>query len=216
MAVMEQPEVDWGGRLPLLGPDDMDDDQRRLAERLRATTAPWAQRSGFAAESSDGRLIGPFNVFLQSPELARGFGRWTAAESEHTTLTPELREIVILTVGAIWNSDYEVYAHVAVARSLGIAEEVIDTIRSGESAAGVLGDEQAAVHAFTRELAGLRRVGARTYGRAVEVLGQRTVVDLVHLIGLYLSVSAMLNAFAVPAPEIPPEPGEHEAGGAAR
>jgi 4-carboxymuconolactone decarboxylase len=39
---------------------------------------------------------------------------------------------------------------------------------------------------------------------------------MVHLIGLYLGVSAMLNAFAVPAPEIPPAPGEHEDGGAGR
>lgn len=203
---MEQPDTDWGGRLPLLDQADMDDDQRRLDERLRSTTASWAQRAGFAAESDDGRLIGPFNALLHSPGLAAGYGRYLAAESEHTTLTPLQREVVILTVGTAWQADYEVYAHVAVARSLRLREEVIDTIRAGEEGAGVMADDEAAVYAFTRELAGRRRVGARTYARAVDVLGQRAVVDMVHLIGIYLTTSAILNAFAVPAPDIPPAP----------
>lgn len=203
---MEQQDTDGGGRLALIDPADMDDDQRRLDERLRETTAAWASRAGFAAESADGRLIGPFNVLLHSPGIARGFGAYIAAEAEHTTLSPTLREVVILTVGTVWHAEYEVYAHVAVARSVGLREEVIDTIRADEDARGVMAEDEAVVHAFTRELAGLRRVAARTYARAVEVLGQRAVVDMVHLIGLYLTTSAILNAFAVPAPDIPPAP----------
>lgn len=203
---MEHPDTDWGGRLPLLGPDALDPAQRDHDRRLRETGVPWAERSGFMARSRDDRLIGPFNAFLHSPEIARGFGRYTAAETEHTGLSPTLREVVILTVGSIWQADYEIYAHVAVARSIGLREEVVDTIRAGEDPGGVMTDEEAAVYRFTRELVGMRRVGARTYGRAVELLGTRTVVDLVHLAGQYMTVSALLNAFTVPAPEIPPAP----------
>jgi 4-carboxymuconolactone decarboxylase len=33
------------------------------------------------------------------------------------------------------------------------------------------------------------------------VFGQRGVIDMVHLIGIYLATSALLNAFEIPAPD---------------
>ena len=39
---------------------------------------------------------------------------------------------------------------------------------------------------------------------ALDAFGRDGVLDIVHLVGMYLATSALLNAFRVPAPEIPP------------
>ena len=42
-----------------------------------------------------------------------------------------------------------------------------------------------------------------TYAAAQEAFGRDGVLDMVHLTGMYLATSALLNAFEVPAPPIP-------------
>lgn len=194
--------TDWGGRLPLLDPDQLRDDQRERYDGIVQNSVPWAERAGFRAQLDDGHLIGPFNGFLHAPGLSQGYGRWIAAEGRNTTLSAELREVVILSVGVAWEAAYEIYAHVAVARSVGLDEAVIDGIRRGATTDAFTA-EQAAAHDYSRSLAGSRRVDDATYRRAVDVLGQQTVVDMTHLVAIYLATSALLNAFEVPAPEIP-------------
>ena len=48
-----------------------------------------------------------------------------------------------------------------------------------------------------------RAVDDATYRTALEAFGQDGVLDMVHLIGMYLATSAVLNAFEIPAPPIP-------------
>jgi 4-carboxymuconolactone decarboxylase len=45
------------------------------------------------------------------------------------------------------------------------------------------------------------RVAAETYARAEQALGRRGLVDMVLLIGLYLTTCSIINAFEVPAPQ---------------
>ena len=44
------------------------------------------------------------------------------------------------------------------------------------------------------------RVDDETYAAAEQAFGRDGVLDMVHLIGMYLATSALLNAFEVPAP----------------
>ena len=38
---------------------------------------------------------------------------WVDAFDEYSKLSPEVRQVVILTVGTYWNAAYELYAHTA-------------------------------------------------------------------------------------------------------
>ncbi len=197
----EHPPADaknWGGRLPRNESLDLDDDQRAAAEELRERTVPWSESSGFAGTDDQGGLIGPFNVFTLRPGPGRAFGRWVAKDRRDSSLSAPIREVVILTVGTAWDAAYEIYAHVAVARSVGLSETVIDGIRTG-SIEGFTGDELAA-HRFTDQLVRTHRVDDEAYAAAEQAFGRDGVLDMVHLIGMYLATSAMLNAFEVPAP----------------
>ena len=59
---------------------------------------------------------------------------------------------------------------------------------------------ETAVHRFTAELVDDRSVSDDTYQLALDAVGQTGVLDMVNLIGLYLAISALLNAFQIPAP----------------
>jgi 4-carboxymuconolactone decarboxylase len=188
----------WGGRLPLLAAVDLTEPQQALRGQLQPALN-WAAESGFSATTDDGCLIGPFNVFLHAPEIAQGYNSWVDAERAHTSLAPNVREIVILTVGAEWDAAYETYAHTAVARSVGVSEAIIDAVRAGTSTDDFTAAQRAA-HSFTYALVRTKTVDPGTYQLAETAFGRRGVIDLVHLIGIYLATSALLNAFDVPAP----------------
>jgi 4-carboxymuconolactone decarboxylase len=193
-------EEHLGGRLPLIDPSQLDPDQQQFLDYLNESKLPWAEKSGFQSRLPEGRLIGPFDVFLFSPQMARAFNAWVDAESAHTSLAEDVRQVVILTVGVAWRADYEVYAHLAVARAAGVAEETLADIQGGrvpESASEPI----RTAWRFTRQLVETRVVDDGLYREAKTTFGEKALVDMINLIGLYLATSALLNAFAVPSPE---------------
>ena len=111
----------FGGRTALLEPEALTAPQRKLYDYIDAHMVPWAEKSGFQAKLADGRLIGPFNPVLLSPEIGQAFLDLQGAEGRSTSLSPRVREVVILTVGAVWRCDYERYAHAAVAKAAGLS-----------------------------------------------------------------------------------------------
>jgi 4-carboxymuconolactone decarboxylase len=122
------------------------------------------------------------------------------ADSAHTTLDKQTHEIVILTVGAVWQSPYELYAHSAVARKVGVSEAVIHGLCRGETPAE-LTPGQLVAHRFARQLTLEYRVDDQLYREAEAQFGAATLVDLVYLVGLYLLTCALLNAFEIPKPQ---------------
>lgn len=107
--------------------------------------------------------------------------------------------MVILAVGAVWKSDYELYAHSAAGRKAGLSENAIRTLATG-GLPDDLGDDEKVAQRFARELSAEHRVDAALYGSAVEAFGEQGVVDLVYLIGIYHITCALLNSFEIPAP----------------
>ena len=188
-----------GGRLPLLHPAEMDEAQKALYDHIAATAVPWAETAGFRIRTVEGRLIGPFNTVLFSPAIGRSFLARQGEEGERTALSERVRQVVILTVGSVWQSPYELYAHSAVARRAGLSEEAVRALSGGEPADELRHEERVAQR-FTRQLAAERRVDEETYGAAEGAFGRKGVLDMVMLAGCYQVVCSILNAFAVPAP----------------
>lgn len=187
------------GRLPLLTPDTLDTTQKKVYDRMMSRQVPWATKSGFEAATPDGRLLGPFNSLLYAPEVGGAYLDYFTAEKNNTTLTERVHEVVILAVGAAWNAAYELYAHAAVARSVGLPEDAVQALAAGQVPGG-LSEQEESAYLFTRQLAAERRVDPETYARAKAAFGDKGLVDIVMLAGLYLTTCAMLNAFEVPVP----------------
>ena len=123
-----QGETPLGGRLPLAHRTALTGAKLKLFDRFVAEAVPWARREGFVMQSAGGALIGPFNPLLESPEISESFWDWQHAEGQHTTLSDREREVVILAVGAVWRSSYELLSHSAAARIAGLSRERVEAL----------------------------------------------------------------------------------------
>ena len=189
-----------GGRLSLLDPRRLDKPAKALYDRISETAVTWAEGAGFESKTADGRLIGPFNATLLSPEICGSFLALQKTEETHTTLSERVRQVVILSVGSVWQAPYELYAHSAVARKAGLDEATIRALAADEPSETLGGDERIA-REFTRQLVAERRVDGEVYEAARAVFGERGLVDMIVLAGCYQVVCSLLEAFEVPAPK---------------
>jgi 4-carboxymuconolactone decarboxylase len=185
-------------RLRPLPPDELDDEQRALYERVSGgPRAAGPQR--FRLTADDGSLTGPFNVFLHAPAVGAALGAVGEAIRYGTGLPPRLREIAILSVAGHRGSAFERYAHERVGRAVGLTEGEIVTLRE-------LGDlefadrQEAAAYAFCRQALLHRTVDDDVYGTAVEHLGERAAVELAALLGYYDALALLLSVFEVGVP----------------
>jgi 4-carboxymuconolactone decarboxylase len=147
-----------------------------------------------------GKVEGPLRVWLTSPVFAARAQELGAFCRFGTSLPPRLSELAILVTAAHWRAGFEWYAHEKFAREAGLAEAAIRAIKAGKTPT-FDSENEAAVHAFARELLDTRRVSDATYARATAALEPVGVVDLVGILGYYGLISMTINAFEVPAPD---------------
>lgn len=197
---MSKTTTSLGGRLPLAERSALTGAQAELFDRLVTEAVPWAQRAGFVMQSADGALIGPFNPLLQSPEISASFWDWQVTEGRYTTLSGRERQVVILAVGAVWQAPYELYAHSAAGRTAGLSPEQVDTLAADGMPDHLSAREQCA-RRFARQLTAERHIGQPLYDEAAKLFGTHGISDMLHLIGAYQFVCALLNTFDIPAPE---------------
>ncbi|MEJ2660967.1 MAG: hypothetical protein P8Z73_09625, partial [Desulfobacteraceae bacterium] len=152
------------------------------------------------ASGPRGRVRGPLAVWLVRPDLADNAQKLGQYARYDTILPPRLSELAILLTARIWTSEFEWWAHKKIAERAGISEAIIESIRMGKRPVYRAMDEKI-VHDFSVSLHHRRKVDDETYGRAIEVLGQKGVVDLVGILGYYTLVSMTINVFDVAIPQ---------------
>lgn len=187
------------GHLPALSETDLNDAQTQLWNDIthgQRGAAPWMVQ--------DGSLTGPFNAWLQIPHIGRAF----ASAGEHLRFSSSLdavtRELVILTVGAHWRSEFEFWAHAGIARDAGMSENLISAIESGSPTAvkeASMSDTHPTIYSAVRSLVEHGVIPAPQLAELATELGEPTAVEIVALAGYYTLVSFTLNTFAVPLPE---------------
>jgi 4-carboxymuconolactone decarboxylase len=172
---------------------------KRIADLDVATLSPeQSQAHAAIASGPRGGVRGPLAVWLHRPELAmtaQALGQYCRYE---TSLPARLSELVIIVTGACWQSAYEWEAHAPLALQAGIAPDIVDAIRDGLTPRFAARDEQT-VFDFVTTLHRTRTVPDELYQRAVDVLGQDAVVDLVGVAGYYTLISMTINVFGIEA-----------------
>ena len=184
-----------GGRLPLVDPADFTGAQRQLLDAVTATH----HDAGFLITTPDGRPIGPFNAFLLRPEVALKLWEFSSTAQSQTSLSDREREVVILAEGAVWDAQFELYAHSALAHQAGLSTASITTLVSGGLPDDLSAYEKIAGR-VAQQLSTGHRIDAGLYREAQKAFGTTGLFDIVALVGVYHSVCAILNLFAVPAP----------------
>jgi 4-carboxymuconolactone decarboxylase len=147
------------------------------------------------------KLTGPFQIWLNAPEL----GHLAQALGAHcrykTSLSPRQSETAILATAHHWKAQYEWIAHEPQALKAGVKPETVKAIQAGREPKSAQKDEKAIID-FVRELYKTKRVSDKTYKRAYALFGDAGVVELVGICGYYALISMTLNTFRA---EIPAE-----------
>jgi 4-carboxymuconolactone decarboxylase len=203
--VSTSPESEWdelGGRLRLLPVGELDPAQAALHARLLTTWFGRADDPGYRTVLPDGRLLGPFNGLLRTPAISGPQLDWAQAISAGG-LPSDVREAAILTVGAEWETAYVLYAHTLAARKAGVSDPDIEALCVARREPVGLSPKANLAHRLTVAIVRDHDVPDDLYTEVIETLGESATVTLVVLIGQYLTTSALLTCFRVPAPPDP-------------
>jgi 4-carboxymuconolactone decarboxylase len=184
-------------RFPIIPPDQMNAEQKKLFETI--ISGPRAQNYGGDAANHVLKR-GPFNAWMRSPE----FGLKIQAVGEQirfkSSIPKHLNEFAILITAREWTSQYEWYAHHALAMKAGLDPKIAEDLAAGKRPASMKEDE-AAVYDFCIQLHRTKKVDDATFKRAKALFGEQGVIDLVGVSGYYTAVSMTLNVAEVPVPD---------------
>ena len=178
-------------RMPPLAADSLNAEQA-------ASVAALVEARGYGPQ-------GPWIPLLRSPEVltrARAMGDYLRYR---TSLPPRLSEFLILLTAREWTQQYEWYAHRDIALEAGISPEIVAAIAEGRRPDG-MAEDHAVLYAVFSELNHTKQVSGGTYARAVELFGERGVIDTVGIIGYYTLLAMAMNTArtAVPDDTVPP------------
>jgi 4-carboxymuconolactone decarboxylase len=185
-------------RLPLIAPGELTPEQKRLYDDMRKGIA--SNFNAFKALREDGALMGPWNPWLHEPGIGKAIWDLTLAMTANATLSDNIRQIVILVVGARFDAAYEIYAHIAVAEHEGMRPERLATLVADLKPSDLSADESVAFDVAYKLVRG-GVLPEPLYRLAVATFGQHGTNEMIYLVGLYAMVSTTLNGFNVPVPE---------------
>ncbi|MSQ57972.1 MAG: carboxymuconolactone decarboxylase family protein [Limnohabitans sp.] len=154
---------------------------------------------------SSAGLGGPYNALLRSPQMADRCFLLLDYLRFRTTVPKRLNEFAILIQARISTAQYEWWAHETIARKAGLRDEVMVQLRECQRPSKMLDDEKL-VYDYCVQISLNHHVSDDLWKKAIDAMGEQTVVDLTVLSGTYVMVSMLLNATQVGIPGGGPEP----------
>jgi 4-carboxymuconolactone decarboxylase len=195
----EKFRVSNNARVAPLRPDQLSDEQASLYEAIsggRRAVGP--QR--FRLRNDDGSLTGPFDLMLRHPAIGRRLSDLGESLRYDGSLPDRAREIAILVVGATRSAEFEWYAHVPIARAVGLSDVELNQIRTG--APEPFDDPvEAAVYRGAHLLSAHSGVDDDQYAVLAASLGTAQMVELVTIVGYYDLLASLLSLFRVGLPD---------------
>jgi 4-carboxymuconolactone decarboxylase len=172
-------------RVAPLADEELDEQQREL---LSGVVVPGA-----------GRTENIFRTLVRHPGL---FRKWMPFGGKllNGKVPARERELAVLRVGWLCQSEYEWGQHVPIGRRAGLTDDEIARIPAGPKAPG-WSDLDVTILRATDELHEDACVSDATWERLSQVYDDKQLIELVMVIGHYHLVSMALNTFGVPREE---------------
>ncbi len=169
---------------------------------LDAAAMTDAQRSAAAelAAGPRGGVKGPFIALLRSPELLQRLQKVGEYLRFGSSLEPRVSELLMLIVSRHWTQQFEWGVHVPLALRAGVSADTVAAVADGRRP-GTMASDEALAYDFAEELLRNRGVSDVIYAAAVARFGERGVIDLLGVLGYFITVAMVLNVARTPAPE---------------
>lgn len=187
--------ADSGFRLPLPDRDRLDAEDKAVYDKLTGANAD--PRRGSAGPGVG--LRGPTGIMLYSPRYANVANDLNWYLRFQAGVSAKVRELAILVVAREIDSEFEWAAHEPIARREGVDDRVIDVVRNHGRLQGLaVGD--ALLIRLGREAISKHHVSRATYDEALAAFGPKMLVDVMGLMGNYVSTAMMLTTFGMKMP----------------
>jgi len=153
-------------------------------------------------EDNKAPIINLYRAVGNSPKVGRNFIRLGNAILNSEILDPKLRELAILRVGNLLQSEYEFTKHVVIGKGTGVTADQINELSRWRTSKKFT-DIERAVLQYTDEMTLKVKVSDSTFAELKRFFDDPAIVKLTATIGYYGMVSRILVAL-----QIELEPGE--------
>lgn len=170
-------------RMAPLAREKMTDAQRKAADELTA--------------GPRGGVKGPFIPLLRSPQLMDRLQKVGEYLRFKSSLEPRLNEFLMCVVSREWTQQFEWFVHVPLALKAGVKRETLESLSEGRRPVA-MADDEALGYDLWEELVRTKGVSQATYSRAVERFGEAGIIDLLGLVGYFITVSMVMNVAHTP------------------
>ncbi len=169
-------------RIPPLKESEMDENAIKLLKPAKAL--------------GRGKYLNIFSTLIRHPKLYKAwntFGNYILGQS---TLPAREREILILRIGWLCQSEYEWGQHVVIGKLCGLDDKEIKQIIKGSSSQGWSSFESALLSAVD-ELYEHSIISDATWSILSESYDEQQLIDLLFTVGQYQLVSMALNTLGI-------------------
>jgi hypothetical protein len=171
-------------RLPVVTPDDLDEEGRRLLAAMDRVPA----------------VPGPSQFSMYSPG-SRDLG---ISSGENSPVGARFFQLAVLIVARELDQEYEWSSHAVAGLRQGLSQEVVDVVKYDRDVAG-LSEKDATMITFGRTLLRENGVSSELWQAMVDQFGRQHTVQILQIMGAYLRVGFMLNAVDQ---QVPPDRSE--------
>ncbi|WWC91436.1 uncharacterized protein L201_006382 [Kwoniella dendrophila CBS 6074] len=191
-------------RCPYLPPSEMNTAQRDIYDEVAPALAD-KYGDQFVHTLPDGSLTGPLNVHLKTPDLYRPFWNLIGKVFTQPGLTETMLEVIILNIASPNHYDckYMRYAHIRVAKAVGLDENIRKAVANGEKGSGPGWDLRLDLtwEISTSMLESRGNIPSQLWNKAKQELGEQSLLAIVQVAAAYQYQANLLNAHRQ---EIPP------------
>ncbi|MDO8279556.1 MAG: hypothetical protein Q7T63_15680 [Burkholderiaceae bacterium] len=171
-------------RFPPIAPADLNAQQQQLIAHYRGG---WQNQLA----APDGRLGGPFDTVLRSPQMGLRMAALSDFFRIECDIAPRLKEFVILLCARASNSGFEWAVHCDWATKAGLPAPIIEAI-GRDARPQSMTEQESAIFDVLQDLRTTQAVREESFLKARHCLGEQLLVELVGLFGYYRLVALML------------------------
>jgi AhpD family alkylhydroperoxidase len=143
-----------------------------------------------------GNISPLYQILLNAPEIAQGWEALLTAIRNRNSLSPAIREMIILRVAVLNHAEYEFDAHVPHAIKAGLSAEKIEALRQ-LPISNIFDEQERLIVELTDAMTKNVQVPDLLFDRIKPRFNDQEILELVATISAYNMVSRILNALKI-------------------
>jgi len=143
-----------------------------------------------------GNISPLYQILLNAPEIAQGWEALLTAIRNRNSLSPAIREMIILRVAVLNRANYEFDAHAPHAIKAGMSQEKIESLKES-TISDVFDEKECLILKLTDVMTQDIQVHDTVFDQVRPYFNDQEILELVATISAYNMVSRLLNALHI-------------------